>query len=77
MKRNDHRNASNGPPAPVTDALLTKKQIAAELQVSTRTIEKLVKSRTIPVIAWSARVLRFDRARVRQALQRYEREEIK
>ncbi len=40
--------------------LLTKKDVAAMLQVSTRTIENLVRRRDLPVIRLGARLVRFE-----------------
>lgn len=58
-------------------ALLTKQQIAAELQCSTRHIERLQRARRIPVVRLSARCVRYRRESVLAALARLEVEAVR
>lgn len=51
-------------------ALLTKVQLAGELQCSPRHVERLQRERKIPVIRLSARCVRYSRERVLLALAR-------
>jgi excisionase family DNA binding protein len=62
----------NGRPA----ALLTKKQLADELQVSTRTIENMMRQRIIPFIRATKRSVRFHLPRVLAALEKRETREV-
>ena len=51
-------------------ALLTKAQLAGELQCSPRHVERLQRERKIPVIRLSTRCVRYSRERVLSALAR-------
>lgn len=44
--------------------LLTIKQTAEKLNVSTRTIERWVKERKIPIVSMPGRLLRFDESKI-------------
>jgi hypothetical protein len=57
-------------------ALLTKAQLAQELQCSPRYIERLQLARKIPVVRLSPRCVRYSRDRVMSALARCEQEAI-
>lgn len=58
-----------------TATLLTKKQLAIELQVSTRTIENMMRQRIIPFIRATKRSVRFHLPRVLAALEKRETRE--
>ena len=53
-------------------SLLTKKQLGAELGMVPTAIQALCRERKIPVIRLSRKMVRFDLARVRAALLRFE-----
>lgn len=56
-----------------TTCLIKKKELAARLSISPRTVDDLVAKRTIPYLAISARLHLFDLEAVRVALsQRFE-----
>ena len=55
------------------DSYLTKEQLAVELNLpSTRMIDGMVSRRMIPFTRLGHRTLRFQRDRVREALERYQ-----
>lgn len=56
--------------------LLTKQQLAEKLGVRARTVESLHLRGAIPSLRISPRCLRFDLAKVRAALERYEVPEV-
>jgi excisionase family DNA binding protein len=56
--------------------LLSKRQLATALGVSPRTIENWLAARRIPWLRLSARLTRFNLARVEAALARYEIREV-
>jgi len=56
--------------------LLSKKEVAAVLNVSPRTVDNWMVQRLIPFIRLSARLIRFDLERVKAALARYEIKEV-
>ena len=56
--------------------LLTKQESALALGVSPRTIDNWMAQRRIPFIRISARLIRFDLNRVKNALARYEIKEV-
>jgi excisionase family DNA binding protein len=59
----------NAPPAaPAPDALLTIDELATQLRVKRRAVERLIARRAIPVIRINARVLRFRWREVETAL---------
>ena len=71
--------AATGSAADDTDlaGLVGKKVVAKDNSVSCRTIETWVRNKRIPVVKLSPRMVRFNLARVRAALQRYEISEVK
>jgi uncharacterized protein YjcR len=58
--------------ATVYRKLIRKKDLAAELNVSPRTIDNWVRQRRIPVHRFSARLLRYDLRKVQSALDKFE-----
>lgn len=56
--------------------LVSKQELAVALGVSPRTIDNWMAQRRIPFIRLSARLIRFDLARVKTALARYEIKEV-
>ena len=56
--------------------LLSKKELAQVLGISTRTIENWLAQKRIPQLRLSARLTRFNLPRVEAALARYEIREI-
>ena len=56
--------------------LLTKRELAAALNVCERTIDNWVAQKRIPYLRLSARLLRFNLAKVEAALARYEVKEV-
>ncbi|MHA3774892.1 helix-turn-helix transcriptional regulator [Verrucomicrobiota bacterium sgz303538] len=55
------------------DSLLcSKEELAREFKVSRRTIEEWMRSKRIPYLRLSPRMVRFDLERVLAALNRYE-----
>jgi excisionase family DNA binding protein len=55
---------------------LSKRELAAVLGVSTRTIENWLTAKKIPQIRLSARLIRFSLPKVEAALARYEVREV-
>ena len=62
--------------APVSKKLLNKRELAAVLGVSERTIENWVAERRIPRLRLSARLTRFSLPKVEAALAHYEVKEV-
>ena len=62
--------------APVTKQLLSKRELAAILGVSERTIENWTAQKRIPRLQLSARLTRFSLPKVEAALNRYEIKEV-
>jgi excisionase family DNA binding protein len=62
--------------APLTKQLLSKRELAAVLGVSERTIENWLAARRIPRLQLSARLTRFSLPKVEAALNRYEIREV-
>ena len=60
----------------VTPRLITKDELAKQLGLTRRGVECLVAKRKIPVLKISGRCVRFDPAKVRRALNRFEQREI-
>jgi excisionase family DNA binding protein len=60
----------------VQKRLLSKRELAAVLGVSSRTIENWLSQKRIPQLRLSARLTRFNLARVESALARYEIKEV-
>ena len=56
--------------------LLTKKELAAALNVSPRTVENWIAEKRIPRLRLSARLTRFSLPKVEAALNRYEVKEV-
>jgi excisionase family DNA binding protein len=56
--------------------LLSKRELAAVLGISTRTIENWLAQKRIPQLRLSARLTRFSLPKVEAALARYEIKEI-
>ena len=61
---------------PVVKQLLSKRELAAVLGVSERTIENWLAERRIPRLRLSARLTRFSLPKVEAALSRYEVREV-
>lgn len=60
----------------VQKRLLSKKELSFVLGVSPRTIENWLSQKRIPQLRLSARLTRFNLARVESALARYEVKEV-
>lgn len=56
--------------------LLTAAELAEALKVSRRTIGNFTKSRRIPALKLGRRCVRYDLARVRAALAKFEQEAV-
>lgn len=56
--------------------LLTAAELAAEIKVGRRTIGAWTKNRRIPALKLGRRCVRYDLARVREALAKYEQEAV-
>ena len=56
--------------------LLSKRELAAVLNVSERTIENWISEKRIPQLKLSSRLTRFSLAKVQAALSRYEVKEV-
>jgi excisionase family DNA binding protein len=67
---------TNGNAPVLGRCFLSKQELALALGVSPRTIDNWMKQRRIPFIRISARLIRFDLNRVKEALQRYEIKEV-
>jgi excisionase family DNA binding protein len=61
---------------PLAKTLLSKREIAAVLGVSSRTIENWIAQKRIPLLKLSARLTRFSLPKVEAALNRYEVKEV-
>jgi excisionase family DNA binding protein len=66
------QTAAIAPVAPLTRTLLCKRELAAILGVSERTIENWLAEKRIPRLRLSARMTRFNLPKVEAALARYE-----
>jgi hypothetical protein len=72
-----HRGTVPAPGSAANDpALLTRKQLAKKISLSTRSVDTLQKRKAIPFIRLSARCVRFEIDRVLAALRRFELKEI-
>jgi len=60
----------------VTKRLLSKKELAAVLNVSERTLDNWLAQKKIPRLRLSNRLTRFNLSRVEAALARYEIKEV-
>ena len=60
----------------ISKRLLSKKELACALGVSTRTIENWLSQKRIPQLRLSARLTRFSLPKVEAALARYEIREV-
>jgi len=58
-------------------ALLTRRQIAKKISVSTRSVDNLQRQKLIPFIKLSPRCIRFSLPHVLAALARFEVKEVK
>ena len=67
-------NGESSPPTP--KRLLTKRELAAALNVSERTLDNWCAQKRIPRLCLSARLTRFNLAKVEAALARYEIKEV-
>jgi len=56
--------------------LVTKRDLAEQLNLSVRSIDNLVRRRAIPIIRLSPRCVRFDSHAVQRALRRFEVTEV-
>lgn len=76
----EDRSASNISASKKTESiqkrLLSKRELAFVLGVSTRTIENWLAQKRIPQLRLSARLTRFNLPKVEAALSRYEVKEI-
>jgi excisionase family DNA binding protein len=70
------QTAATAPVAPLTKTLLSKRELAAILGVSKRTIENWLAEKRIPQLRLSARLTRFSLPKVEAALNRYEVKEV-
>jgi len=68
-------NSSEGVPATLK-RLLSKRELAAALNVSERTLDNWLAQKKIPRLRLSARLTRFSLPRVEAALARYEVREV-
>ena len=68
--------SSVGTIAPIQKELLSKRELAAVLGVSERTIENWLAEKRIPQFRLSSRLTRFSLPKVRAALARYEVKEV-
>ena len=66
------QTAAMAPVAPLTKTLVSKRELAAILGVSERTIENWLAEKRIPRLRLSARLTRFSLPKVEAALNRYE-----
>jgi hypothetical protein len=57
-------------------AMIRKKDLAKELNVSPRSIDNWVREKRIPVHRFSSRLIRYDLRRVRNALDKFEVREV-
>jgi predicted DNA-binding transcriptional regulator AlpA len=68
--------SSAGIGTPVPSHLLCKREVAATCGVSERTVDDWLAKKMIPRLHLSARLIRFDLAKVLAALARYEIKEV-
>ena len=61
---------------PIPKRLLSKRELAAVLNVSERTVENWLSQKRIPRLRLSARLTRFNLPKVEAALARYEVKEV-
>ncbi|PYK99381.1 MAG: hypothetical protein DME32_12855 [Verrucomicrobia bacterium] len=64
------------PDATVNRKLISKKDLAKELSVSSRTIDNWVRQKRIPVHRFSSRCIRFNPPKVLSALDKFEIREV-
>jgi excisionase family DNA binding protein len=69
-------NDSNGGVQSAPKRLLSKRELAAALNVSERTIDNWVAQKRIPRLRLSSRLIRYDLHKVEAALARYEVREV-
>jgi excisionase family DNA binding protein len=74
-KTSASNNSSEGVPS-TPKRLLSKKELAAVLNVSERTLDNWLAQKKIPRLRLSNRLTRFNLPRVEAALQRYEIKEV-
>ena len=67
---------TNGDAESIPKRLLSKRELAATLGVSERTIENWLAQKRIPQLRLSARLTRFSLPKVEAALARYEVREV-
>jgi len=67
---------NNSSASSVTKRLLSKRELAAVLNVSERTLDNWLAQKKIPRLRLSARLTRFSLPRVEAALARYEVKEV-
>ncbi len=70
------QTAATAPVPPLTKTLLSKRELAAILGVSERTIENWLAEKRIPRLRLSAKLTRFSLPKVEAALNRYEVKEV-
>lgn len=59
-----------------TQHLLSRHELALSLGVSLKTVERWTSRRMIPFLRLSIRLIKYDLARVRAALEKYEVKEV-
>lgn len=74
-KKTALKDSSGGVPS-TPKRLLSKRELAAALNVSERTIDNWVAQKRIPYLRLSNRLIRFNLAKVEAALARYEIKEV-
>ena len=67
---------TNGDAESIPKRLLSKRELAATLGISQRTVENWCAQKKIPQLRLSARLTRFSLAKVEAALARYEIKEV-
>jgi len=60
----------------ITKRFHSKQEVALAIGISPRTLDGWMAEKRIPFIRLSARLIRFDLTRVKQALEKYEVQEI-
>jgi excisionase family DNA binding protein len=74
-KKSASNNSSDGVPS-TPKRLLSKRELAAVLNVSERTLDNWLAQRKIPRLRLSNRLTRFNLSKVEAALARYEVKEV-
>ncbi len=69
-------NSHEGTESANNPGLVKKKAVARDNEVSERTIDNWIRDKRIPFVRVSPRLIRFNLARVRAALRRFEVKEV-